>query len=172
MAWNACHCAAASAGAERNASMTLLTSGNPGASSPALARKLDHCFCFASSAANFSSSATGGAVASAVFLRSNVLRIALASVSPSNSNCRAHQVNIHRRAMRRIAPDRKQQCALQHEPVAMLGLTQPIEQSLKAVLNQHALKRFTARVGDVGKPLAHRCGKILDLGLRHARLSR
>ena len=48
----------------------------------------------------------------------------------------------------------------------------PIKQSLKAILDQYALKRLATRVGDIGKPLAHRRREILDLGFRHARLSR
>ena len=83
-----------------------------------------------------------------------------------------HQIYVHGRAMRRIAPSREQQRALEHEPVSMRGAAEAVEQPFHPVLHQHVLERFLALVGKVQQPLSHRGRKVLNRRLDQIMLSR
>jgi hypothetical protein len=81
------------------------------------------------------------------------------------------QIEVLRRAVWFVAPNRKKHRSLEHESIAMLRQAQAVQQSLECVPHQKVLELFIPSLGQAEQSFVYRVGDVLDWSL-HCSASR
>ncbi len=109
----------------------------------------------------------------AVFFNRQIAHFLENTLEPGNRVLAlTEEIQISCRPMRLIAPQLKEHCALEDKHVAVLGLAQTIQQSLKGVASEDELEVLVPCSRNIHQPLPNRRRQVARLLLRHVSDSR